>query len=95
MDLQWRRQPEMAIETTTDGYSRLIAQHSGKCLDVSGVSTEDRAEIIQWQCHGGANQQWRVETVAGGYQLVARHTGKCVDVRASRQMIGSFLRKRS
>ena len=63
------------------GYSRLIAQHSGKCLDVSGASPDDRAEIIQWQCHGGENQQWRVEAVTGGYQLVARHSGKCLDVR--------------
>ena len=51
------------IEATSGGYSRLIAQHSGKCLDVSGASTEDRADIIQWQCHDGANQQWRVEPV--------------------------------
>ena len=59
----------------------VIAQHSGKCLDVSGASTDDRADIIQWQCHGGENQQWRVEAVTGGYQLVARHSGKCLDVR--------------
>ena len=51
------------VETASDGYSRVIALHSGKCLDVGGASTDDRAEIIQWQCHGGDNQQWRVEAV--------------------------------
>ena len=70
-----------ASQPTSGGYSRLVAQHSGKCLDVSGVSTEDRAEIIQWQCHAGANQDWRLEPVGEGYQVVARHSGKCLDVR--------------
>ena len=64
----------------SDGYSRLVARHSGKCLDVSGESTEDGASVIQWQCHSGANQQWRVEAVTGGHRLVARHSGKCLDV---------------
>ena len=60
--------------------SRVIARHSGKCLDVSGASTEDGAAIIQWTCHGGANQQWRLEAVGEGYRFVARHSGKCLDV---------------
>ena len=63
-----------------EGYSRLVSRHSGMCLDVSGASTEDGATIIQWPCHGGANQQWRLEAVGEGYRFVARHSGKCLDV---------------
>ena len=64
----------------SQGYWRVIARHSGKCLDVSSASTDDGAAIIQWQCHGGGNQQWRVEAVTGGYQLITGHGGKCLDV---------------
>ena len=31
------------VEPALDGYSRVIARHSGKCLDVSGASTDDGA----------------------------------------------------
>ena len=65
----------------TSRFDTFVASHSQKCLDVNGGSLDDGASIIQWQCHGGANQQWRLEAVTGGYQLVARHGGKCLDVR--------------
>ena len=35
-----------------------MARHSGKCLDVSGESRNDGGSIVQWSCHGGANQTW-------------------------------------
>ncbi|MEO5894967.1 MAG: DUF1800 family protein [Vicinamibacterales bacterium] len=59
----------------------VVARHSGKCADVAAVSPDDGARLQQWSCHGGANQQWRIEPVAGGYsRLVAQHSGKCLDV---------------
>ena len=65
----------------TSGFTPLIASHSGSCLDVSGESLDDGASIIQWPCHSGDNQQWRLEGVADGYsRIVARHSGKCLDV---------------
>jgi len=44
---------------------QLVARHSGKCVDVSGVSTAVRAPVLQWTCNpvGQAsplNQTWRV-----------------------------------
>jgi len=61
--------------------ARLVARHSGKCLDVSGASTADGASVIQWTCSGGTNQQWSVQDAGNGYvRLVARHSGKCLDV---------------
>jgi hypothetical protein len=30
---------------------QLVARHSGKCVDVSGVSTAARAAVHQWTCN--------------------------------------------
>ena len=70
-----------AWRPSTSGFDTLVASHSQKCLDVSGGSLDDGASIIQWQCHGGANQQWRLEVAGDGYsRVVSRHSGKCLDV---------------
>ena len=59
----------------------VVARHSGKCLDVSGASADNLASVIQWDCQGGENQQWRFEPVGDGYhRIVARHSGKVLDV---------------
>ncbi|NUT37582.1 MAG: beta-xylosidase [Hamadaea sp.] len=80
---QWTFQPVAGV---ADTYT-VINQQSGKCLDVSGVSSADGAAVIQWTCNSGSlNQQFtlRKVTYAGNdprdFQLVARHSGKCVDV---------------
>ena len=33
---------------------------TGGCLDVEGASTYRGARVIDWPCHGGANQRWQV-----------------------------------
>lgn len=42
-------------------YHELSARHSDKCLDVRGESTEDGAEVIQYDCHDSENQQWEFD----------------------------------
>ncbi|MEV4215949.1 RICIN domain-containing protein [Micromonospora sp. NPDC049662] len=44
---------------------QLVARHSGKCVDVNGVSTAARASVIQWPCNAVTqgsplNQTWRL-----------------------------------
>ncbi|MEV4282056.1 RICIN domain-containing protein [Actinoplanes xinjiangensis] len=44
---------------------QLVARHSGKCVDVSGISTAARAPIHQWTCNPASqgsplNQTWRL-----------------------------------
>ncbi|MGW4214427.1 RICIN domain-containing protein [Lentzea sp. NPDC004789] len=44
---------------------QLVARHSGKCVDVNGISTAARAQIIQWTCKPVTqgtelNQTWRI-----------------------------------
>lgn len=61
--------------------ARLTARHSGKCLDVKDASRAAGATVIQWACHGGANQQWSMEDAGGGYwRLKAGHNGMCLDL---------------
>jgi streptogrisin C len=37
----------------------LVNPQSNKCVDVSGWGTANHTPLIQWDCHGGANQKWR------------------------------------
>jgi hypothetical protein len=44
---------------------QLVARHSGKCVDVNGISTAARAQVIQWACKSTGqsndlNQTWRL-----------------------------------
>ena len=42
----------------------MTARHSGKALDVTGVSTASGAAVIQWPLNGGDNQQWLIRGLA-------------------------------
>lgn len=65
----------------TAGVYRIAARHSGKCIDVGGASLDDQAAVIQWDCHGGANQRWRLDPIGDGYyRITAGHSGKLLDV---------------
>jgi len=75
-------------------YYKLIAKHSGKCLDVSGISKDNGAAIIQWDWLGGDNQQWFIQKLDNGYyKLVAKHSGKCLDVRGISQGNGAVVQQ--
>jgi len=47
---------------------------------VASSSTADGANIIQYTCGSGANQQWQWTATGSYYTLKARHSGKCLDV---------------
>jgi len=71
----------VATGSTPVRYFELVSRNSGKCLDVYGASTDAAAPVIQWTCHGGQNQQWRLEPVGGNaFQIIARHSGQALDV---------------
>jgi len=77
------RAPEPATSNAPPptGYYQLVARHSGQCLDIAGASTEPNVPAVQWYCHGGADQQWRLEALpGGGYRLTARHSGNALEV---------------
>ena len=62
----------------------LMRRGSNKCLDVAGGGGNDGQKILQWSCHGAANQTFRVEPLGGAsVRLVDQSAQKCVDVAAS------------
>ena len=64
-----------------NGIYKVVAKHSGKTLDVNGVSVVDGAIVHQWTYVGGNDQKWQVEGLGGGlYRLAAVHSGKALEV---------------
>ncbi|WP_329416747.1 RICIN domain-containing protein [Streptomyces sp. NBC_00704] len=63
-DQQFTLNPVTALGNSQD--YQLVAVHSGKCVDVSNVSTTARAQIHQWTCDPASalatkkNQIWRL-----------------------------------
>jgi hypothetical protein len=52
---------------------------SGKCLDLPRGQRGDGTSPVQYDCHGGANQLWKIVAVRdSGYQIVSRLSGKCI-----------------
>jgi alpha-galactosidase len=60
-------------------YYKLVNRNSGLVLDISGGSTANGGQAIQWPYSGGANQQWQEVPVNGGYKLVNRNSGLVLD----------------
>ncbi|MFP9060157.1 RICIN domain-containing protein [Natrialbaceae archaeon A-chndr2] len=68
-------------DESLEGTYRILADHSGKALDVADVSTDDGANVHQWEYVGGDNQHWTLEAVGDNeYRIVADHSGKVLDV---------------
>jgi hypothetical protein len=65
-------------------YSKVVVEHSGKCLDLPGWSGARYEILQQYDCNGGTNQQWIFRPVGDGYyNIISRHSGQCVDVPGS------------
>ncbi|QRO00596.1 RICIN domain-containing protein [Archangium violaceum] len=73
---------------------RLVAQHSGKCLDVPSSSTTDGTPLQQWGCNGTNAQAFRLQAASGGaFNLVNVNSGKCVDVSNSNTADGATIQQ--
>lgn len=72
--------PEPPAELS-EGRVSLTSVHSGKVLEVDAASTDDGANVIQWDDNGDDNQQWDLEDLGNGYYSIrAAHSGKSLDV---------------
>lgn len=70
-------------ETTVEDGATYAIQNaaSGRALDVSGVSTDNGANVHVWDYLEGDNQHWTVKSTDDGYYtLTATHSGKVLDV---------------
>lgn len=68
----------------------MVAQHSGKCLDVVDASRSNGAKVQQYTCHSGLNQQWilwpKIVTGAGIYhEIRSLSSDKCLDIEGVSQ----------
>lgn len=64
-------------------YVTLTAQHSSKCLDVPGASTQAGVQLQQYDCNGTGAQQFALLPVAGTsdlFTLVSRTSNLCLDI---------------
>ena len=60
---------------------RAIASQLNKKIE--DLTKDDYANIVQWSCHGGDNQQFRLIDAGGGYyNIKSKLSGKCLDVYA-------------
>ena len=77
-------QSALAIPT---GWLNIVSKMSGKCLDVTGMSTAPSALLQQWTCWGGDNQKFQFTSVQGGYEITIKNSGFQVDVGGGPQAI--------
>ncbi len=74
-----------------NAHYKLVNVNSGKDLDVTGGSTADGAQVVQWTDHGGTNQQWNIIAVGGSYKLVNVNSGKDLDVTGASTANGALV----
>lgn len=97
--IQWgcNNQPNQrfSLVTTHDGYWKIVAVHSNKCLSVRGASTANGANIEQSSCiEGAAHQRFSLIGFGGGYYSIAvKHSGKCFDIAGANQSPGTKLQQ--
>jgi len=80
---------------------RIKAVHSGKCLDVKWGSHDEGMNVIQYGCHDGDNQKWRLtgvgwDSLASVYytfMIQSVRSGKYLDVNYSREVVQSSNRQ--
>ncbi len=69
---------------------QVIAQNSGKCLDVTGISTKAGAPLQQWTCLGGLNQQWTfLPQSDGSYEIQSLNSSMGLNVNGNSSANGA------
>jgi DNA-binding beta-propeller fold protein YncE/cytochrome c551/c552 len=59
------------------GIYKVTAKHSGKSIDIAGLSTGNNAAVNQWDYNGGENQKMKIEHTGNGYfTITPLHSGK-------------------
>jgi len=71
------------VNFSASSHYTLVNRNSGKVLDVSGGSTANGANVIQYTSHGATNQQWSIALSGEYYKLVNVRSGKDLEVSNS------------
>ncbi|WP_051392753.1 RICIN domain-containing protein [Glycomyces arizonensis] len=76
----WHSQKAAAFETGT--WYNIESRHSGLVMGIRAASTENGAELVQWDGNGSYDQQYRfLDSGDGYYRIQARHSNKVLDVK--------------
>ncbi|WP_330286528.1 family 43 glycosylhydrolase [Streptomyces sp. NBC_00576] len=82
-------EPSSASTTYT-----VVNRVTGKCLEVTGSSSADGANVQQWTCSGANNQRWRLEDLGDDtHRLVNVAGGKVLDTENCSSADGADLRQ--
>jgi pectate lyase len=77
----------------TSGVYTLANGASGKCINVTGASTDNSALLVQTACAATTtSQQWRVQG-SGQVNLVNVNSSRCIDVPSSSATTGTQLQQ--
>jgi hypothetical protein len=77
---------------TVRGCYYIIAKHSGKCLDVEGMSKERGTRIQQWNCGKTENQQWfLINAGRKYYYIISKNSGFSLDIDGASKEAGAKL----
>lgn len=85
---------ETAVLEPSAFTSTLVAQHSNKCLDVPGGSSERGARLQQWQCLNNARQTFSFHPVKGKtdtFIIKNPQSDLCVDISRHQKDAESFV----
>lgn len=67
-----------------NGTYKVVARHSSKALDVSGGSTAEGANVLQWTYGGGNNQRWTFTHLGNNtYRITGVQSGKALEVAST------------
>ncbi len=70
----------------------LTGVQSGRCVEIAGSSTANVAAAQLYDCTGAKNQQFRFDTVGGGYYAIyAVGSDKCLDVKGGSTAAGASI----
>ena len=71
-------------------YTTIVAQHSGRAIDVPGASGANGVGLTQYTNWHVDNQKWLFEAADGdAFSVRARHSGGCMDVAGASQAAGA------
>jgi Glycosyl hydrolase family 59/Ricin-type beta-trefoil lectin domain len=65
--------------------SLLRNDNSGRCLDIPNASTTNGTQVTLWDCNGGSNQQWTVNTT----KQIQVYGNKCLDAEGAGTSAGT------
>ncbi|MET7425718.1 RICIN domain-containing protein [Dactylosporangium sp. NPDC005555] len=81
-----------SVAGTPDVFA-FVNTKDNRCLDVNGGSKDNGAQVLQWDCHGGPNQQWKLQRDGDGFRFVSVNSGRCIGVDSGSPAPGAAARQ--